>query len=108
MIRIEKFSQIGGARLDIFNATWPFAKITATPELIELKCFSKKYQFIKDQIVDLREYTGIISNGLLIEHKVKKYPHHIVFWTFAFGKLKSNYSAKKCKRSKKRLDMVFG
>jgi hypothetical protein len=88
MIKDEKFSQIGGARLDFFNATWPFARITVSPEMIELKCFSKKYQFLKDQIIDLREYNGIISKGLLIEHKLKSYTHHMVFWTFNFQKLK--------------------
>jgi len=25
---------------------------------------------------------------LLLEHKLKNYPHHMVFWTFNFHKLK--------------------
>lgn len=88
MIENESFSQVGGARIDFFNATWPFVKINVTPNTIELKCLSKKYIFERDQIVDLREYEGMFSKGLLIEHKLKNYPHHIVFWTFKFDRLK--------------------
>lgn len=84
----EKFSQIGGARLDFWNASWPFAKIIVTSDMLELKCLWKKYQFTKDQVVDLRAYSGIMSKGLLIVHKLKNYPHHIVFWTLNFRKLK--------------------
>jgi hypothetical protein len=90
MIGNESFSQVGGARFDFFNATWPFVKIYVSPNTIKLKCFSKKYTFEKDQIVDLREYAGMMSKGLLIEHKHKNYPHHMVFWTFKFNRLKHN------------------
>ena len=88
MIKNEIFSQIGGTRLGFFNATWPFAKISVSQDTLELKCFSKKYKFEKDQIIDLREYNGMMSKGLLIEHKLNDYPEHIVFWTFKFERLK--------------------
>ena len=89
MIEAEIFSQIGGARFGIFNATWPFAKINVSPNKIELKCFLKTYQFEKDKIIRLREYNGIISKGLLIEHNLKDYPHHVVFWSLKFERLKN-------------------
>jgi len=90
MIETETFSQVGGARFDFFNATWPFAKIKVSSNAIELKCFSRKYKFEKDEIKELREYIGMISKGLLIEHRLKNYPKHIVFWTFSFNRLKNS------------------
>jgi hypothetical protein len=79
MIEAGEFSQIGGVRFDTFNATWPFAKIKVLPSTIKLKCFSKKYILTKDQIVGLRECNGILFKGLLIEHNLTNYPHHMVF-----------------------------
>jgi len=90
MIEAGKFSQIGGVRLDTFNISWPFAKISASPNTIELKCFLKKYILKKDELKALREYNGIFSRGLLIEHHLTNYPHHMVFWTFKFDKLKKH------------------
>ena len=88
MTEAIEFSQIGGARLDIFNATWPFARITITKQMIELRCFSKKYALEKNRIIGVREYNGILSKGLIIEHDRAEYPHHMVFWTFGFDKLR--------------------
>jgi hypothetical protein len=84
----NKFSQSGGARLDTFNATWPFAKFCAGLNNIKLGVFRKEYMLNKNEIIGLRRYNGIFSKGLLIEHSRKDYPHHMVFWTFSFGKLK--------------------
>ena len=84
----NQITQKGGARLDNLNATWPFAKIVASREKVKLRVFSKEYEFEKNQIIGLREYNGIFSKGMIIEHKKKEYPHHIVFWTFSFKKIK--------------------
>jgi hypothetical protein len=90
MIEAGKFSQIGGVRLDSFNISWPFAKISVSPNTIELNCFLKKYVLKKDQLKELREYKGIFSRGLLIEHSLTNYPQHMVFWTFRFENLKKH------------------
>ena len=37
------FSQKGGVRLDVFNLTWPFAKIIVNSESIIIQAFWKKY-----------------------------------------------------------------
>lgn len=87
---MNQFTQKGGARLDAFNATWPFAKIWITPSKIRLQIFSKEYDFDKNDIVDLREFKGLFSKGILIEHKRSIYPHHVVFWTFNFNSLKKH------------------
>ena len=86
----SQFTQKGGARLDNFNPTWPFAKLFVSREKVKLKVFSKEYQFDKSQIIGLREYNGILFKGMIIEHNKREYPHHVVFWTFNFKKLKKN------------------
>lgn len=84
----NQFTQKGGARLDNFKATWPFAKLFVSQEKLKLKVFSKEYEFHKNRIIGLREYNGIFSKGMIIEHDMREYPHHIVFSTFSFMKLK--------------------
>jgi len=84
------FSQRGGARIGSFNAAWPFARYRIDSNKIELKVFSKGYLFLRNEIVALRKYEGIISLGILIEHQKSEYPHHIVFWTFNYENLKKS------------------
>ena len=84
----DKFTQKGGVRLDTNNATWPFAKIVVTRGKIKLKIFSNEYELGKDEIIELREYRGLFSKGILIEHKRADYPEHMAFWTLNFKKLK--------------------
>lgn len=86
------FRQIGGARIGFVNATWPFAWLTATPEMISLRC-GFKFTFPKDSIRRLRWHRGIMSSGLRIEHAVPRYPTFFVFWTFDFPALKRELEA---------------
>jgi hypothetical protein len=42
------FTQTGGIRVgegmfSAFNATWPFAKLIATPKQIHVSCFSRQF-----------------------------------------------------------------
>jgi len=84
----DNFAQIGGVRLDTVNLTWPFAKIIVDRQGIILKAFNKPYYLEKKKITALREYKGIISKGLLIEHTYTVAPHHMVFWSFNLQRLK--------------------
>ena len=89
----HKFTQRGGVWSNTIYATWPFAKIFATPEKITLKVFWKEYNLEGDHIIDLREYHGIFSKGMLIEYKTDNYPHRILFWTSNLDKLKKGLEA---------------
>ena len=89
----QEFTQRGGVWSSVIYATWPFAKIFATPEKITLKVFWKEYSLEGDQIIDLREYHGMFSKGMLIEYNINNYPHRIVFWTFNLEKLKKGLEA---------------
>lgn len=83
------FSQKGGVRLDVLNFTWPFAKIIANSESITIRAFWKKYILKRNEIIELRKYSGLFSEGLLIEHNRKDYPYKIVFWSLNLKSLKS-------------------
>src|SRR5215468_2217839 len=79
------FTQIGGARLDFFNATWPFARLSGNSDAILLGCLGRKYFFPKTKIVRLRRYRGILSTGLQIEHTERSFPGFVVFWASVFS-----------------------
>ena len=78
-------SQVGGARLDNFNASYPFAKLTATPIALELTCFNRRYIFPKKNILRISVYRGFVSVGLRIEHRIPSYPRFVVFWASIFS-----------------------
>lgn len=86
----EKARQIGGARVDGFYASWPFARFEATKNKIILRVFSKKYEIEKEKINTLKKHRGLFSIGLKIEHNKDKMPKSLIFWTFRFKKLKQS------------------
>jgi hypothetical protein len=78
------FNQTGGARLDFFNATYPFATLSGNEERLELLCMGNIYVFPKEHIRALKKHRGFISIGLRIEHAKSEYPRSIVFWASLF------------------------
>ncbi len=74
------YNQTGGARLDMFNATWPFATLSADRENLTLQCLGKTYVFPKNEISELSRHGGIFSVGLRIAHKNPTAPGFVVFW----------------------------
>jgi hypothetical protein len=94
---VPTFSQIGGARIGFVNATWPFARFSATSEAVSLRC-GFNFTFPKDKIYRLSRYDGIANafytpTGLQIQHDVPSYPVFFVFWTFNFERLKRELEA---------------
>jgi hypothetical protein len=79
-----EFTQTGGARLDGFNASWPFATLSASQGAIQLSCLGREYAFPRQTIQRLRRHRGLISVGLRIEHKVESLPAFVVFWASVF------------------------
>ena len=76
--------QTGGARLDAFNATMPFATLSVTQDALKLSCMGRDYVFPKGSIQRLTRHRGVFSVGLRIEHIEKSLPQFVVFWTSAF------------------------
>jgi hypothetical protein len=87
------FSSTGGARLDIFNLTWPFATLTVTPTWISIVTVGPKYRFHRREVRSLSRYDRPFSTGLRIEHERPDYPELVVFWTCDFGRLRAALEA---------------
>ena len=83
------YRQTGGARLDLFNASIPFATIAVTPSCITLSCFTKSHVFDRSSVRSLSRYRGLFSTGLRIQHSKKSEPTFVVFWTTSFPRLAS-------------------
>ncbi|TDR20468.1 hypothetical protein [Marinicella litoralis] len=73
----------GGARINFFNATWPFAKLRLEENGLTLNVVMKgTFNFPRARISAIRK-RGIIpffSDGIQIEHDIDEYPDWIVFW----------------------------
>jgi hypothetical protein len=75
----------GGARIDLQNATWPFAKLTLSSDSLVLSVASSlTYRFDPDQVTWVEEITAmpVIGRGVRLHHNVVGYPQQIVFWCF--------------------------
>ena len=87
------FSQTGGVRLGeglfAFNATWPFATLSATQSELSLSSPLRVHTFPRGSIQRLKRHHGVLSAGLRIYHTVPSYPAFIIFWTFSFNRLKA-------------------
>ena len=78
------FTQTGGARLDNFNASFPFATLSGDSEALHLSCVGREYHFPRSSIRQLSRHRGLFSVGLRIEHTQDSPPEYIVFWASAF------------------------
>ena len=77
----------GGARIGAFNATWSFARLSASPTQIRLKVwFSGDYVFQDSDIISIHKYVDIpfLGWGIRIDHSIEDIPQEIIFWHFSF------------------------
>jgi hypothetical protein len=75
----------GGARIGWFNATWPFAKLSASSQQLSISgIFIGSYNFSPDQIAAFEPFgfIPVLSSGVRIVHTVQDYPEKIIFWCF--------------------------
>jgi hypothetical protein len=81
----NNITSVGGARIGLVNATFPFAHLTVTPKKLTLKVtFIGKYDFTPKKVTSIERY-GIIPFlgwGIRIHHNVLEYPEKIVYWCF--------------------------
>jgi hypothetical protein len=73
----------GGARVGGLNATWPLAKLTASPNQLVLRLrLGGTYSFSPADVVTLEPYGRIpvLGQGVRIVHSRVDYPERLIFW----------------------------
>lgn len=80
---MDIFETTGGARIGTANATWPFAKLKADKNKLELNAsIIGNLVFRPQDIISITPYSSFISSGLKINHRVSNYKSEVIFWTF--------------------------
>lgn len=73
----------GGARVGMFNTTWPFATLKVNSCKLELSTgFMGDFVFRSEDVSSIEPYglIPIIGQGIRINHHVKSYNQKIIFW----------------------------
>jgi hypothetical protein len=89
-----EYVETGGLRWGGSNLTWPFARLTATADDIEIsrgfwKWWRPFVHFSKSEVQAIRRTRCIVGVGVVIEHYKEGYPSFIVFWSFNCRRLKN-------------------
>lgn len=79
-----EYTKTGGARIGWSNATWPFATLKVNRNKLEINATILGNLVFSPQDIISLEPCGmipIISQGIKITHRVKKYNSKVIFWT---------------------------
>lgn len=80
---MNQVKETGGALIGVFRATWPFATLTVTKDVLELKVsLIGKFIFRQTDIISIEPYSYFLNRGLKINHKVPTYDDNIIFLLF--------------------------
>ena len=80
-----EIKKTGGARVGMFNVTWPLATLKVNSRKLELSTrYLGNFIFRIEDISSIEPYEiiPIIGRGIKIIHYVKTYNPKIIFWTF--------------------------
>ena len=82
---MTQLNLIGGARIGMANATWPFASLKVTKERLDLNAtVLGDLVFRPEDIISIEPYymIPILGQGIKINHRIPKYNNKVIFWTF--------------------------
>ncbi len=80
---MTEYEVTGGGQIGRFSATWPFVKLSVTPNRLEINAsIGGKYVFAPDDIISF-DYAGSFKPGIRINHRVANYSSNIVFSSFS-------------------------
>jgi hypothetical protein len=77
------FETTGGVTVGWVNASWPFAKLTATQNSLRIVVrLLGNYSFTPETVVAITRYSvvPILGWGIQIQHCVPEYPERFTFW----------------------------
>lgn len=77
----------GGARLDLFKAAWPLAKLTVSRDKLILDVvWAGSYTFFQENVSAIERYlvVPIVGSGIRIRHLLPDFPKTIVFLYLGF------------------------
>src|SRR5689334_17324675 len=75
----------GGARVGMWNATWPFASLDVSRSALVLSVWLLgKFTLSPQQVVAVEPWRSLplIGNGVRIRHSIARYPETLIFWCF--------------------------
>jgi len=81
---MSEYTKTGGARIGWSNATWPFATLKVNRNKLEINATILGNLVFSPQDIISIEPCGMIpifSQGIKINHRVKKYNSKVIFWT---------------------------
>ena len=82
-MKMDEVKETGGARIGMANATWPFATLAVTKDKLVLSAsLLGNLIFRPGDIISLEPYSGFLSSGIKINHRVPGYKEKVIFWTF--------------------------
>jgi len=79
----DAFTTTGGAHVGWINASWPFAKLSATPEKLTLSIsVLGTYTFAPERVSTIEKYVMIpvLASGVRIHHCSPDCPVRVIFW----------------------------
>jgi hypothetical protein len=79
----QSFTTTGGARVGWTNATWPFARLSATNDRLTISVgLLGTYSFAPEQVSAVERYISIpvLGWGIQIRHCRADYPQRVIFW----------------------------
>jgi hypothetical protein len=79
---MNEIEETGGAKIGIAQATWPFAKLTVTKNVLQLNAsLVGNLYFRPSDIIGIEPSSLLSGAGIKINHRVKEYNSKVIFLT---------------------------
>ena len=92
---VSSYAELGGLRWGkvpngSINASWPLARLRATPSQIEIRVLIfRKFVLRRHEIHVIRKERGIFSTGVRFDRGNQQCPAYLLFWTLSGDRLMS-------------------
>ena len=80
---MTEFKEVGGARIGIWNVSWPLASLTVRKDSIQLYVVLFGSMTLKQgDVISIQTCSGFLNSGIRINHRVSGHNKNIIFWCF--------------------------